>query len=157
MTCQVFKIVNWMRVRNRAEMRTNPNIEELTQMKVMKLLYYLQAASLAVHNQRLFDAEIVACSSGPWISAVRLKYRTQRRIVGRTSTKDLQDFQELEHQPKSAMILNSVYDSYGYSSAYDLWRQIRKEKPWQEATIGHVIADSAIKDYYSQVFVLCLD
>ncbi len=46
MTYSALKVVNWLRVRNNAELRLDPNAEELTQMKAMKLLYYLQAASL---------------------------------------------------------------------------------------------------------------
>ena len=42
----VFQVVNWLRVRNNADLRIDPNAEELTQMKAMKLLYYIQAASL---------------------------------------------------------------------------------------------------------------
>ena len=37
----VFKIVNWLRVRNNADLQADPNAEELTQMKAMKLLYYI--------------------------------------------------------------------------------------------------------------------
>jgi uncharacterized phage-associated protein len=47
MTYSALKIVNWLRVRNNAELRLDPNAEELTQMKAMKLLYYIQAASVA--------------------------------------------------------------------------------------------------------------
>lgn len=35
----VLKLVNWMRVKNNADLQTdNPNVEELIQMKAMKLL-----------------------------------------------------------------------------------------------------------------------
>lgn len=58
MTYRALKIVNWLRVRNNAELRLDPNAEELTQMKAMKLLYYIQAASLAVTGRRLFASDI---------------------------------------------------------------------------------------------------
>lgn len=57
MTYSVFKVVNWLRVKN-AELRLDPNAEELTQMKAMKLLYYIQAASLVVTGKRMFDNRI---------------------------------------------------------------------------------------------------
>ncbi|WP_369395521.1 hypothetical protein [Limosilactobacillus equigenerosi] len=50
----VLKVVNWLRARNFADMREDENVEELTQMKTMKLLYYIQAASLVVTNHRFF-------------------------------------------------------------------------------------------------------
>lgn len=48
----VFQVENWLRVRNNADLRIDPNAEELTQMKAMKLLYYIQAASLVFTGKR---------------------------------------------------------------------------------------------------------
>lgn len=59
MLYSVGNIVNWLRVKNNAYMRLNPNEDEITQMRVMKLLYYIQAASLAVEGKRLFDLRII--------------------------------------------------------------------------------------------------
>lgn len=66
----VFKIVNWLRVRNNADLQANPNAEELTQMKAMKLLYYIQAASLVVTGHRMFKDDIVAWRYGPAVESV---------------------------------------------------------------------------------------
>lgn len=56
----VLKLVNWMRVKNHADLQTDdPNVEELTQMKAMKLLYYMQAASLVLRNKSLFSNDIL--------------------------------------------------------------------------------------------------
>ncbi|MCI1290159.1 MAG: DUF4065 domain-containing protein [Lactobacillus sp.] len=150
----VFKFVNWLRVRNHADMREDPNIEELTQMKAMKLLYYIQAASLAVNGERLFPDDIVAWKYGPVIPAVHDKYKGQRGIVGEITEKDLQDYRDLEKDAKTADLLNSVYEIYGYSSAYDLMKQTHKEAPWQNTPQSSVISDQAIKNFYSKVFVI---
>ena len=148
----VFKIVNWLRVRNNADMKLNENIEELTQMKAMKLLYYIQAASLVVTKKRMFDEDIVAWKYGPVVEKVHKKYKGQRAIVGEISDKDLKDYSELEEDEETSSILNSIYDIYGYSSAYDLMRQTHTEKPWQETKKSEIISDEAIKNYYSGVF-----
>lgn len=149
----VFKIVNWLRVKNNADMRTNPNVEELTQMKAMKLLYYIQAASLSVTGHRMFDDDIVAWKYGPVVREVYDKYKGHRGIVGTITKSDLNDFEELEHDQEASDILNSIYDIYGYSSAHDLMKQTHSEKPWQETPQSGVISDKAIKDFYSGVFV----
>lgn len=149
----VFKIVNWLRVRNNADMRTNPNVEELTQMKTMKLLYYIQAASLSITGHRMFNNDIVAWRYGPVIEEVHEKYRGHRGIVGEITENDLNDYSELQNDYEASSILNSIYDVYGYSSAYDLMRQTHSEKPWQETPQSEVISDKAIKDFYSGVFV----
>lgn len=149
----VFKVVNWLRVKNNADMRTNPNVEELTQMKAMKLLYYIQAASLSITGHRMFNNNIVAWKYGPVVEEVHEKYRGCRGIVGEITQEDLNDYSELQDDSEASSILNSIYDVYGYSSAYDLMRQTHSEKPWQETPQSDVISDKAIRDFYSGVFV----
>lgn len=149
----VFKVVNWLRVKNNADMRTDPNVEELSQMKTMKLLYYIQAASLSITGHRMFDNDIVAWKYGPVVEEVHKKYSGQRGIVGTITQTDLDDYTELQNDKETADILNSIYDVYGYSSAYDLMRQTHNEKPWQETPQSAVISDQLIKDFYSGVFV----
>lgn len=150
----VFKVVNWLRVRNNADLRTNPNVEELTQMKAMKLLYYIQAASLVVTGHRMFDDDIVAWKYGPVVEEVHKKYIGERGIVGKISDNDIKDYNELQNDPQTANILNSIYEIYGYSSAYDLMRQTHSEAPWQETKQSEVISDKKIKDYYQNVFTV---
>ena len=149
----VFKVVNWLRVKNNADMRTNPNVEELTQMKAMKLLYYIQAASLSITGHRMFNNNIVAWKYGPVVEEVHEKYRGCRGIVGEITQEDLNDYSELQDDSEASSILNSIYDVYGYSSAYDLMRQTHSEKPWQETPQSDIISDKAIRDFYSGVFV----
>lgn len=149
----VFEIVNWLRVKNNADMRQNPNIEELTQMKAMKLLYYIQAASLSITNKRMFDNDIVAWKYGPVVEAVHEKYKGYRGIVGEITDEDLRDYSKLQSDATASSILNSIYDVYGYSSAYDLMRQTHREKPWKETPQSAVINDESIKNFYSGVFV----
>lgn len=150
----VFKIVNWLRVKNNADIQTDANAEELTQMKVMKLLYYIQAAALVVTGKRLFDNDIVAWKYGPVVKTVHDKYRGKRGILGEITRQDLQDYAELQHDDLTADILNSIYDEYGHSSAHDLMVQTHSERPWQATPQNKVITDELIKDYYSGVFVV---
>ncbi|WP_297582721.1 Panacea domain-containing protein [uncultured Lactobacillus sp.] len=153
----VFKIVNWLRVRNNADLRSDENAEELTQMKAMKLLYYIQAASLVVTGKRMFDNDIVAWKYGPVVEEVHKKYIGKRSIVDPVvpiTAQDVQDYRDLQSDPTTSSILNSIYDTYGHSSAYDLMRQTHSEKPWQETEQSHVISDQKIKDYYTDVFTV---
>ena len=85
--------------KNNAELRLDPNAEELTQMKAMKLLYYIQAASLVVTGKRMFDNDIVVWKYGPVVQEVHDRYKGQREIVGDIS-KDpqaVEDYKELQN------------------------------------------------------------
>lgn len=152
----VFKIVNWLRVKNNAELKSDLNAEELTQMKAMKLLYYIQAASLVATGKRMFNNDIVAWKYGPVVEEVHKKYVGRRGIVGdiNQDSQAIKDYKELQNDKVASSILNSIYDIYGHSSAHDLMVQTHSEKPWQDTHQSEVISDKKIKDYYSKVFVI---
>lgn len=152
----VFKVVNWFRAKNCIELQQDENVEELTQMKVMKLLYYVQAASLVILNKRMFDNDIVAWKYGPVVVEVHDKYRNKRSIVDPDNIDPnmVSDYKELQADEQVRDILNSIYAVYGGSSAIDLMKQTHKEKPWQETRQSQIISDEAIRSYYSGVFVV---
>ena len=45
-TIPIMKIVDWFRIKNIILQKSDEYVEDLTQMKVMKLVYYAQAVSL---------------------------------------------------------------------------------------------------------------
>lgn len=151
----VFEVVNWLRVKNNAELNSgDENAEELTQMKAMKLLYYIQAASLVITGKRMFDNDIVAWKYGPAVEEVHTKYFRQRGIVGEITDADIADYKKLQSDQQTVDILNSIYDIYGHSSAYDLMLQTHSETPWKITPQSQVISDQKIKDYFKNVFVI---
>lgn len=156
MTYSALKIVNWLRVRNNAELRLDPNAEELTQMKAMNLLYYIQAASLAVTGRRLFASDIVASKYGSVVTEVKKHYQEKHGIVG-DITRDqqaVQDCKELQSDQLVADIIGSVYDLYGHRSAYDLQECIQSEALWENIDLGQMISVDDMRSYYSEIFVL---
>lgn len=148
----VFKVLNWLRVKNYKDMQSNdPNVEELTQMKAMKLLYYIQAASLSMTGHRMFDSDIVAWKYGPAIAEVHNVYKRCRSIVNSDHPIDAQaqaDYDELQRNKQVLDILEGVYTAYGPMSAYDLMRQTHREDPWRNTEQSQIISDSAIKDFF---------
>lgn len=147
----VMQIVNWMRVRNYFDLQTDdPNVEELTQMKAMKLLYYMQAASLVINNRKLFKDDIVAWKYGPAVARVHQKYKNKRRIVGKISQFDRNDYQLVENTPKDISVIKSVYHRFSTMSAYDLMRKTHQEKPWRETPQSEAINTNKIKEYFAK-------
>lgn len=151
----VFKVLNWLRVKNYKDMQSgNPNAEEITQMKAMKLLYYIQGVSLSKTDHRMFDNDIVAWKYGPAVADVHRKYKHCRGIVNSNNPitdSDKADYIELQNDKPNLNILEYVYRKYGYKSAYDLMRQTHKEKPWIVTEQSHVISDNIIKNFFDTV------
>lgn len=82
------------------------------------------------------------------------KNNTKRGIVGYIEDQSLEDYKELQSDRQAADILNSIYEIYGHSSAYDLMRQTHTEAPWKETEQSHVINDIKIKNYFKNIFVI---
>lgn len=147
----VMKVVNWLRIRNKADLKTNENAEVLTQMKVMKLLYFIQGTSLVYLHERFFPQDVVAWKYGPAVEKVHNKYRGQREIVNTINEEDVKDYKELNESPKHGEILSSVYDTFGNKSAYDLMRITHKQSPWINTDQGKAISDTEMINFFQTI------
>ena len=150
---EAMKFVNWFRVHNYANLKQYDFAEPLTNMKVMKLLYYVQGVSLAVNNEKAFPEEIVAWKYGPAIEEVYKKYIGRRNITGTISQKDLDDYHEIEDDPKLSVVVNAVQDSFGDKSAVELIHQTHHEAPWKETPQSGEILLELMKDYFLKEIV----
>ncbi|MFD1549913.1 Panacea domain-containing protein [Levilactobacillus fuyuanensis] len=149
----VFKIVNWFRVESHAQMRLY-DADELSLMRVMKLLYYVQGTNLAVYGECAFDDQILAWQSGPAIASVEGKYAGKISIVGQISKKAAADFEEIEvNHHNLADVLHAVWDAYGTLSALELVAQSKAENPWRETEIGQVISNEKMRAFFKTVVV----
>lgn len=149
----VLKIVNWLRVKNSSDLKLSDSTEELTQMKVMKLLYYIQGTSLVYLGSRMFDNDIVAWKYGPAVEAVHAKYKGQREIVGQVTQSDLDDYAELSNNEKYAEVLNAVYDNFGEKSAIDLMNMTHQESPWKNTEQSNIITDDKMIAFFKKIVV----
>lgn len=159
----VLTIVNWFRVQNNADLRENPeNVDELTQMKVMKLLYYVQGVFLALYNQRAFNSSILAWKYGPVVREVHNAYYGEKGIVNNKipiSEDDANDFALIETLPRLSDVIHSVQDTYGEMSAIELMKQTHTEAPWVETWRNEqengsdVINDDLIRNYFRENIV----
>lgn len=124
--------------------------EELTQMKVMKLLYYVQGTYLAVFEEKAFPDDIVAWKYGPVIESVHTKYAGQREIVGDISKdKEAQeDYKSIDSSSDLGIVLQATWLTFGDMSAIQLMNQTHSERPWKETAQSHVIAPELMRDYF---------
>lgn len=145
----VFKIVNWFRVTSNAEMRTY-DAEELTQMKVMKLLYYVQGTYLALRSEKAFPNDILAWRYGPVVREVHDKYSGQTGIVGNISDdKTAQhDYESIEPSSDLGIVLKAVWLTFGDKSAIELMKQTHEERPWKETEQSDIISPDLMEDYF---------
>lgn len=144
------KVTNWFRARNAADLRSNEAAEEMTQLKLMKLLYLAQGVSLAAYGTPIFPDPIVAWKLGPAIDSVHHRFAGKREIVGEITDQDRQDYEEVESNPEVSAVLNAVYETYGGMSASDLVNFTHKQDPWIETNQSGVIDPDSMKDYFQK-------
>lgn len=113
-------------------------------MKLQKLLYYAQGASLALKGKKLFEDKILAWEHGPVVYDVWSEYRGQTAI---TSRKDLKIDKETND------LLELVYETFGQYSAWKLREMTHKESPWILTEQSKEIKPTLIEKYFRENYV----
>lgn len=105
---------------------------EMTNMKVQKLLYYLQCLHLALYNEPLFNEEIQAWRYGPVCPpAYRFYSNFEAQQLPIPSSEFL-----LEIPDEKKQLLEEVWEYFGHYHAYWLSGMTHLEFPWKKARKG---------------------
>lgn len=129
----------------------NGATEGITNLKLQKILYFAQAAHLAVHQKPLFKEEIEAWKFGPVVPSVYKKYKqyTNKAIP---NPKAIPDFDE-----QLINFLNSIWEIYGKYSAAELVDITHNHKPWKQAFFegkGTTVIEKAVMmNHYKGYFL----
>ncbi len=125
--------------------KSEPDLGDgITNLKLQKLLYYMQGFYIAIHNQELFNEDILAWSYGP---VVREVYNEYRRFKDNVITLDKDDDVVVDDQ-EVLELLGEVYQAYGQYSALKLMEMTHQESPWQSVKQNEVISHSLLKEYF---------
>jgi uncharacterized phage-associated protein len=130
-------------------------LEEITCMKLQKLVYYCQAWSLVWDEEPLFKESIEAWINGPVVrelyEAHRGKFKLQRG--------DISGNPKLLTTPQRDTI-KAVLRDYGRHSSQWLSDLTHSEMPWCEARVGlrydergnHTISLESLVEYYGMLY-----
>jgi uncharacterized phage-associated protein len=102
----------------------------VSNLKLQKLLYYVQAWHLAVHGRPLFPEKFEAWIRGPVIPELYDRYKGYRwrNIDEEVERPDLDD--------RTVAFIEEVLEEYGPLDARRLEQLARREDPWIEARGG---------------------
>jgi uncharacterized phage-associated protein len=123
--------------------QNNPE-ENLTNMKLQKILYYLQGYHLALFNEVLFEEEIEAWKYGPVISK---EYYTFK-VYGNNSINVPETNHSFDYlSDKQKKFINKVYGYFRQFSPVKMMELTHEESPWLD-TYGksQVIDNELLKD-----------
>ena len=124
--------------------------DNITNLKLQKLLYYQQGYHLAQFDKPLFDENVEAWMYGP-VVPVAYDYFQQYGAQSLPVEKDVIILPDEEES-----LFYQVYDAYREFSAIGLMNMTHREKPWTEAVPhnrGTVISQDAMKSYFKTQLV----
>ena len=121
--------------------------DDITNLKLQKLLYYAQGFHLALFGKPLFEEDIKAWTHGPVVPEVYHKYKKYGKNplpvegvddVMKNLTDDQIDF------------LYEIWSVFGQYSPWKLRDMTHQEKPWMDhEKDASVISKDELKDYFS--------
>ncbi|AMV61179.1 Prophage ps3 protein 01 [Pediococcus damnosus] len=126
------QLTNWYRVTNYFQAQEDLNVEELTQMKVVKLLYFAFGRYAVRTHGKLFTSRILAMPYGPVVEEVHKKFNGQRGIVANgLDDTAFDDFSEIQANSEISGLLSEILDDYGEKTAAGLSRITHQAgSPW---------------------------
>jgi uncharacterized phage-associated protein len=116
--------------------------EELSHLKLQKLLYYVQAWHLAFTNAPLFNAKFQAWIHGPVSRAIYDRFAPSKSLYGSINRFDLSagfDPGSLPEEAKSH--IDNVLEVYAKYSGTQLEEISHREEPWISARRGYGPSD----------------
>lgn len=142
-------VAKWFLKRNSEEVFLN-EADDISNMKLQKLLYYAQGTSLALNRQPLFDENILAWQHGPVVAEVYHVFSKYGRN-GITFTDELKPCEE--YSPEEVNVLEEVYAYFGQYSAWKLRNMTHEETPWRETPKNGIISRESICKYFEENYV----
>lgn len=133
---------------------------QISQLKLMKLVYIAYGWTLALAEKRLFDEPIEAWQHGPVIDSLyhEFKHFGSKPISGRSTEFDYDTFESIEPRISkedidALKILEKVWSVYKGFKAWDLRNKTHEVGgPWHKVykrnVKGTELKDSDIKEHY---------
>lgn len=123
--------------------------DTISNLKLQKLLYYLQGYWLVIFNKPLFEEDIEAWMYGPVVPSVYeyFKEYASRAIM----PEDLTETEPLSFNEDESDLFFNVLEEYGQFSAVKLMEMTHGELPWKSVKTGkgNVISHETLVKYFS--------
>ena len=128
-----------------------------SQLKLHKLLYYVQSWHLALYDQPLLDEKFQAWIHGPVSRKIYDRFKDTKNMFSPITAEDIEsDFSGLNTQ--AIYHIDEVLEVYGDYSGTQLEELTHSEEPWIKARQGlsrferseRIISEEDMKNYYKQ-------
>lgn len=146
------QLANWLRVENYFERDLDLNVDPLTQMKAIKLLYFAYGRFLVATRSKLFSSPIIHFQYGPLITEVHDKFNGKRVLdVDKPDKEAMDDYSMVSQDAEISSLLSKVNKDYLNYNAARLSNQTHQSgSPWSLTPDRAVIKDQLIFDTFKR-------
>lgn len=142
------KTYNALDIAQKVINRTDTEVgDSITNLKLQKLLYYLQGFWLAVYDQPLFESDIEAWMYGPVVPQVYDAYKRYGKGAIPVDPNAKSITLKTDEEEK---LFEQIYQLFNQYSATALVRMTHNETPWAMSDVGKgsVISQEKMKEYF---------
>jgi len=141
MSYNVIQVANWLIEKS----NNTDNGDLMTNLKLQKLLYYLQGYYLAVFDKPLFDDEIEAWQYGPVVPDVYYEFNAFGKNALQPTDSGTAQFTNEEEE-----LLNEVFEVYNEFSAVGLMHRTHNEPTWKNVPTakGSIITKERMTKFF---------
>lgn len=117
---------------------------DISHLKLQKLLYYVQGFCLAALDSPAFSDEVLAWEHGPVVRSVYDQFRSNRNEPIPAPT----DFDPMTISTDVREVADEVFEAYGQFSAWRLREMTHEEAPWEDTPRDGVISRDLLKSFF---------
>lgn len=117
--------------------------EPVSNLKLQKLLYYVQGFGLAVFNQPVFEEGLYAWALGPVVPQVWAEYKDYGSTLIPTPDESV-----IELDPHTKELIDEVYSVYGAYTATALKNMTHQEPPWMGTAQSEEISPESMRTFF---------
>lgn len=142
---------------------SNSRHYSISNLKLQKLLYYIQAGFLVEKGHECFSDEISSWQHGPVVRSVYNEYRRytnmpipEQRVYNVIDVRDgklvivPREFSEEDFREEDKELMNRIIDGMGGCDAWSLVRRTHEEEPWKAVhQYNEEITQESIRQYFS--------
>ncbi|WP_149208004.1 Panacea domain-containing protein [Flavobacterium johnsoniae] len=103
----------------------------ISNLKLQKLLYYMQGYYIAIFNKKLFDDVIEAWQYGPVVPTMYMHFKEFGSSAITISDEIKENIIRLDTDEEENLF-NDVFEQYNQYSAIALMNMTHDEKPWRQ-------------------------
>jgi uncharacterized phage-associated protein len=123
--------------------------ENISNLKLQKLLYYAQGFHLAINGAPLFAEPIEAWMHGPVVRSIYFEYKD----YGASALPTPEDFDREAIDSEALDVIEEAYSVYGQYSAWGLRNLTHEEAPWKDAPLNGEISQESMRRYFAEHLV----